>query len=127
MPGDLPGEAPQNTQILTGLEPLQVVGSVELGLSFESGCGVWLSGVALVALRAGEAPPDAIVSPQEIRSSRIRTTGSYLQGKLQLCFQNRFESCRRYKGSHKVMSWNVVDRQVEGKRVMKKSRPSRDS
>lgn len=61
IPGDLPGEAPQNTQILIGLDPFAVLGSVELGLSFESGCGVWFSGVAVVAPRDGEAPPDAIV------------------------------------------------------------------
>ena len=35
-PDDLPGEAPQNTQILTGLDPLASFGSAELGLSLES-------------------------------------------------------------------------------------------
>jgi hypothetical protein len=34
---------------------------VELGFRFERGWGVWFSGVPLVAERAGEAPPDAIM------------------------------------------------------------------
>jgi hypothetical protein len=59
LPGVLPGEAPQNTQILICLLPLLAdLGSVELGLRFESPWGALFSGVAP---RAGEAPPDAIL------------------------------------------------------------------
>jgi hypothetical protein len=61
-PRDFPGEAPQKTHILMGLWPLVTdLGSMELGLSFERGCGVWFSGVSLCAPNAGEAPPDAML------------------------------------------------------------------
>jgi hypothetical protein len=60
-PGDFPGEAPQNTHILTALLTLGLP-DVELGFRFERGCGVWFSGVPFVAERAGDAPPDAIAN-----------------------------------------------------------------
>lgn len=64
-PGDLPGDAPQKTQIMMGLLSLPFVEtgitSEELGFRLERPWGVGELPL-VVEVRAGDAPPDAIVA-----------------------------------------------------------------